>query len=73
MAIDSFKSQCDTVSELLLELVEEFGGSISAEHGVGLLKKNQLHFTRSEQEIDAMRAIKAIFDPSGIMNPGKLF
>ena len=73
MAIDSFKSQCDTVSELLLELVEEFGGSISAEHGVGLLKKNQLHFTRSEQEIDAMRAIKAIFDPSGIMHPGKLF
>ncbi len=72
MAIDSFKSQCDTVSELLLGLVEEFDGSISAEHGVGLLKKNQLHFTRSEQEIDAMRAIKAIFDPSGIMNPGKL-
>ncbi|HND14917.1 MAG TPA: FAD-linked oxidase C-terminal domain-containing protein, partial [Pseudomonadales bacterium] len=54
-------------------LVAECGGSISAEHGVGLLKKELLGYTRSTAEIDAMRAIKRVFDPYGIMNPGKVF
>lgn len=71
--VDKFKAECETVSEQVLALVREFSGSISAEHGVGLLKKNQLHFTRSAEEIAAMRAIKQVFDPEGIMNPGKIF
>ncbi|MBO6656018.1 MAG: FAD-binding oxidoreductase [Pseudomonadales bacterium] len=69
---DRFKSECETVSEELLGLVEKFGGSISAEHGVGLLKKNHLGFSRTEPEIAALRAIKRVFDPDGVMNPGKL-
>ena len=72
-AVDRFKSECEKVSESILALVQKFGGSISAEHGVGLLKKSQLHFSRSPEEIATMRAIKQVLDPAGIMNPGKLF
>ncbi len=69
---DRFKDECQVVSEKVLAAVESFGGSISAEHGVGLLKRDQLHFSRSDEEIIAMKAIKKVFDPNGIMNPGKL-
>ena len=46
---------------------------MAAEHGVGLLKKDYLHYSRSALEIDIMRQIKKVFDPQGIMNPGKIF
>ncbi len=71
-AVDRFKQECETVSEEVLALVREFGGSISAEHGVGLLKRDQLHFSRTESELGLMREIKRMFDPNGVMNPGKL-
>ena len=48
-------------------------GSISAEHGIGLLKKEFLHLSRSAEEIALMRAIKKAMDPHGILNPGKIF
>ena len=48
-------------------------GSISAEHGIGVLKKEFLHLSRSPEEIALMRAIKAAMDPNGILNPGKIF
>jgi len=48
------------------------GGSVSAEHGVGLLKKDFLEFSRSAEEIALMRGIKQVFDPDNIMNPGKV-
>ncbi len=54
-------------------LVESFAGSISAEHGVGLLKRAHLHHTKSPGEIALMREIKKSLDPQGIMNPGKIF
>jgi len=68
-----FYERCHHISPRIFEIVERHGGSISAEHGVGLLKKDFLGYTRSAAEIAAMRAMKAIFDPRGIMNPGKLF
>jgi len=49
------------------------GGSISAEHGIGLEKKPYLAVCRSGNEIAAMRALKSAFDPEGILNPGKIF
>lgn len=48
-------------------------GSISAEHGIGSLKKQFLHYSRSPEEIALMRAIKKAMDPNGILNPGKIF
>ncbi len=68
-----FKKECEQVSNKVLAIVQEFGGSVSAEHGIGLMKKEQLHFSRSDEEIASLKSIKSVFDPDGIMNPGKLF
>ena len=69
---EQFKKQCEKVNDSVLSVVQEFGGSVSAEHGIGLTKKGQLRFSRSDEEIESLKSIKAIFDPDGIMNPGKL-
>jgi FAD/FMN-containing dehydrogenase len=68
-----FIAKCGTVSEHLFSILQQYGGSISAEHGVGLTKKPYLQYTRDETEISYLRAIKQAFDPNGIMNPGKIF
>ena len=68
-----FVARCASVSKQVAALVHDYSGSISAEHGIGLLKKDYLGYTRSESELAAMRQIKRIFDPNGIMNPGKIF
>ena len=52
--------------------VAGFGGSISAEHGIGALKRDELPRYKAQVELDLMRAIKAALDPLGIMNPGKI-
>jgi len=70
---EQFIESCHKVDELLFSKIEAFGGSVSAEHGVGLTKKPYLHHTRSPDEIAYMKAIKKAFDPDGIMNPGKVF
>jgi FAD/FMN-containing dehydrogenase len=56
----------------MFELVRRHKGSISAEHGIGLLKRDFLGVTRSEDEIRLMRALKAALDPKGLLNPGKV-
>ncbi|GBF50203.1 FAD/FMN-containing dehydrogenase [Leptospira ryugenii] len=67
-----FFERCKSVDPEMFSLIQKHKGSISAEHGIGLLKKDYLQFSRSEAEILAMRGIKAVFDPKGIMNPGKV-
>jgi FAD/FMN-containing dehydrogenase len=62
----------EAIDELVLRLVADAGGSISAEHGIGRAKARWLHLNRSTAEITAFRAIKAALDPDGIMNPGVL-
>ena len=69
---EDFQHRCGEVSTGVFAAVRRHGGSISAEHGVGLLKKPYLAFTRSAAEIEIMRGIKRVFDPAGILNPGKL-
>ena len=73
LTIDEFFERCHRINPELFSLIEQRGGSISAEHGVGLLKRDFLPFSRSDAEIGLMRELKEVFDPSGIMNPGKLF
>jgi FAD/FMN-containing dehydrogenase len=58
------------VDELVLRLVTAHGGSISAEHGIGVAKRDWLGLTRTPEEIAAMRAIKQALDPAGVLNPG---
>jgi FAD/FMN-containing dehydrogenase len=62
----------DELDDLVLGLVVARGGSISAEHGVGVAKRRWLPLDRSPAELDAMRAIKAALDPDDILNPGIL-
>ncbi|KAG9592373.1 hypothetical protein KCV01_g11115, partial [Aureobasidium melanogenum] len=68
----AFVAQCEHVTALLVETLHRHEGSISAEHGIGLVKKPWLGSVRSEAEIALMRGIKAVLDPKNIMNPGKL-
>ena len=73
LSVDQFNAKCVNVSSEIGQLLAKYEGSISAEHGVGLLKKDYLHYSRSPQEMDMMRSIKRAFDPRHILNPGKLF
>ena len=70
---EKFIERCLGVNDALFGVIERLGGSISAEHGVGLVKKPFLQFTRMPEEIGLMKGIKGVFDPDGIMNPGKIF
>ncbi|MEF9996561.1 MAG: FAD-binding oxidoreductase [Burkholderiaceae bacterium] len=68
---EDFLERCKQVSDWVYGAVQKHGGSISAEHGIGCIKRPFLSFTRGETEQSYLRAIKAAFDPNGIMNPGK--
>jgi FAD/FMN-containing dehydrogenase len=72
MADATFWQLCHEADHIVFSNVTAHGGSISAEHGVGLLKRDFLHYTRSAEELQFMREIKAVFDPHGILNPGKV-
>jgi FAD/FMN-containing dehydrogenase len=61
-----------TIDEAIYQLVGRFGGTISAEHGVGIAKRPYLGLSRSSEEIDLMRLAKRAFDPQGLLNPGCL-
>lgn len=62
-----------TIERCVYNPLQSIGGSISAEHGIGLEKKPYLHLCRSQPELAMMRAIKATLDPKGLLNPGKIF
>jgi FAD/FMN-containing dehydrogenase len=68
-----FLAQCERVTRLLADTLERHGGSISAEHGIGLVKRAYLDSTRGPAEIALMRGVRQVFDPNAILNPGKLF
>jgi FAD/FMN-containing dehydrogenase len=61
------------IERAVYDIVAARRGSISAEHGIGVLKKDFLHLSRSSEEIALMRTIKQAMDPNGILNPGKIF
>ncbi len=61
------------IEELVYSAVGELGGAVSAEHGIGLLKREFLHHCVSDEALQTMVALKRSFDPNGILNPGKIF
>jgi len=68
----AFLARAEPVKRAIHDLVRDFGGSFSAEHGIGRLKVGELERYASPVELDLMRAIKRAFDPNGILNPGKV-
>jgi FAD/FMN-containing dehydrogenase len=69
---DATEGELHEVDAIAYALVRQYGGSISAEHGIGLLKRDFLHYSRNQAEIDVMHRIKSALDPNGILNPGKV-
>ena len=73
LPLEEFKAQCATANPHIFKILQSFQGSISAEHGVGLLKKEYLQYSRSDAELTLMKSVKQLFDPDNRLNPGKLF
>ena len=69
---EAFVARWGEVNAIVHGIVATFGGSISAEHGIGQLKRDLLKTVKDPVALDAMRAIKAALDPRGILNPGKV-
>lgn len=72
VAADVFGGHLGAINRIVHDSVARFGGSISAEHGLGQLKREEILRYKSPVEIELMRSIKRTLDPHGIMNPGKL-
>ncbi|MEM6617423.1 MAG: FAD-binding oxidoreductase [Pseudomonadota bacterium] len=68
----TFLAQWDAVNALIHGIVQDLGGSIAAEHGIGRLKRDLMRDVKSDVELDLMKRIKLAIDPTGIMNPGKV-
>jgi FAD/FMN-containing dehydrogenase len=68
----SFLARTDTINRIVHDVVASFGGSISAEHGIGQLRRTELQHRKPPAELDLMRRIKHLLDPDDLMNPGKL-
>ena len=67
-----FLARWHEVNAVVFDIVLKMGGSISAEHGIGVLKREELPDVKDKTAIELMRAVKALLDPNGIMNPGKV-
>jgi FAD/FMN-containing dehydrogenase len=72
MSKEEFLAKTHDADHAMFALVKKHGGSISAEHGIGLLKKEFLAYSRSEAELDVLATLKRALDPNGILNPGKV-
>ncbi len=69
---DAFLARWDDVNTVVFDVVKKHGGSISAEHGVGVMKRDILHLYKDPVALDLMRGLKHMLDPNGILNPGKV-
>jgi FAD/FMN-containing dehydrogenase len=69
---DEFLKRWGEVNEVVFAVVNKYGGSISAEHGIGLLKRDLLPSVKDPVALDLMRGLKRLLDPNGILNPGKV-
>ena len=69
--VDASDTLKEAINDVIYTPLQAIGGSVSAEHGIGLHKKKYLHLCRTEAEIDLMHRLKHCYDPNGILNPGK--
>ena len=69
---DNSKENTEKINQIIYSNLKENGGSVSAEHGIGLDKKKYLHTSRSSEEINLMKTLKKILDPKKILNPGRV-
>jgi FAD/FMN-containing dehydrogenase len=69
---EAFLARWDEVNAIVHALVAKLGGSISAEHGIGVMKRDLLSSVKDPVELDLMRQLKATLDPNSILNPGKV-
>lgn len=72
MSREEFFKHTGSADHEMFTLVRRHHGSISAEHGIGLLKKPYLSYSRSPEELAVLKAVKSALDPNGILNPGKI-
>jgi FAD/FMN-containing dehydrogenase len=72
VAYEDYTKKTADLNKRIHDLVTQFNGSISAEHGVGTLRRDELRRYKSSVEMDLMIAIKRTLDPNQLMNPGKL-
>jgi FAD/FMN-containing dehydrogenase len=72
MAPSEWKKEQDRLNLSVAEITRDFHGSISGEHGVGLIKKPWLSYCLSKPEIEMIRGLKSVFDPENLLNPGKV-
>jgi FAD/FMN-containing dehydrogenase len=72
MTRQEFLNRWDDVNQVVFAVVKKYNGSISAEHGVGVMKRDILHIYKDPVALDLMRGIKQLLDPNGILNPGKV-
>lgn len=70
---EEWRPKLELVREALYKDCRERGGMISGEHGIGIVKKPYLSYVLEKEQIELMRGIKSLFDPNGILNPGKIF
>jgi FAD/FMN-containing dehydrogenase len=72
MEVLQFRALCAKADEQMFTWIQGYEGSVSAEHGIGLLKKHLLKYSRSELEVNLMRDFKKTFDSKNLLNPGKI-
>jgi D-lactate dehydrogenase (cytochrome) len=69
---EQYLARWHDMNEVVFAVVKKFGGSISAEHGIGVMKRDLLPSVKDPVAIDLMRTLKRTLDPKGILNPGKV-
>ena len=72
MPADAFIAERERVAGIVYDVVEKYNGSFSAEHGVGVLKREALQRYRGDVEVGLMRTVKRVLDPDNLLNPGKV-
>ena len=68
----AFLKRWDEVNAVVFAVVKKYGGSISAEHGIGVMKRDLLPTVKDPVALELMRGLKRMLDPNGILNPGKV-